>query len=104
MRENHILKNEEKAVFALRGLYKDFGYRIACAAIPDSVPCFEADLTLPLLLVIGGEKRGISSKLLQIKNLNVRIPYGTEFMGSLSTSSAVSILAYEVLRQNTNIQ
>ncbi|MBR6633248.1 MAG: ATP phosphoribosyltransferase regulatory subunit [Clostridia bacterium] len=26
MRENHILKNEEKAVFALRGLYKDFGY------------------------------------------------------------------------------
>lgn len=26
MRENGILKNEEKAVFALRALYKDFGY------------------------------------------------------------------------------
>jgi tRNA(Leu) C34 or U34 (ribose-2'-O)-methylase TrmL len=81
--------------------YKNCGYRIACAAIPDSLPCFEADLSLPLLLVIGGEKRGISSKLLQIKDLNVRIPYGTEFMGSLSTSSAVSILAYEILRQNS---
>lgn len=82
-------------------LYKNCGYRIACAAIPDSLPCYEADLSRPLLLVIGGEKRGISSKLLQIKDLNVRIPYGTEFMGSLSTSSAVSILAYEVLRQNS---
>lgn len=81
--------------------YKERGYRIACAAIPDSLPCFEANLELPLLLVIGGEKRGISSKLLGIKDLNVRIPYGTDFMGSLSTSSAVSILAYEVLRQNT---
>lgn len=81
--------------------YKEHGYRIACAAIPDSLPCFEADLSLPLLLVIGGEKRGISSKLLGIKDMNVRIPYGIDFMGSLSTSSAVSILAYEVFRQNT---
>ena len=80
--------------------YKDNGYTIACAAIPDSLPCFEADLSLPLLLVIGGEKRGISSSLLSIKDLNVRIPYGREFMGSLSTASAVSILSYEVLRQN----
>jgi 23S rRNA (guanosine2251-2'-O)-methyltransferase len=81
--------------------FKDKGYRMICAAIPDSLPCYEADLSLPLLLVIGGEKRGISSKLLQMKDLNVRIPYGVDFMGSLSTSSAVSILSYEVLRQNT---
>ena len=81
--------------------FKSCGYRIACAAIPDSLPCFEADLSLPLLLVIGGEKRGISSKLLQLKDMNVKIPYGIDFMGSLSTSSAVSILAYEVLRQNS---
>ena len=81
--------------------YKSAGYRIACAAIPESQPCYEANLSLPLLLVIGGEKRGISSKLLQMKDINVRIPYGIEFMGSLSTSSAVSILAYEVLRQNS---
>lgn len=82
-------------------LYKAHGYRLACAAIPDSVPCQSADLFLPLLLVIGGEKRGISSKLLSLSDLNVRIPYGREFLGSLSTASAVSILAYEVLRQNS---
>ncbi len=81
--------------------YKDKGYKVVCAAIPDSVSCQTADLSLPLLLVIGGEKRGISSKLLSLKDINVRIPYGREFMGSLSTASAVSILAYEVLRQNS---
>ena len=81
-------------------LYKEHGYTVACAAIPDSVPCFEADLSLPVLLIIGGEKRGISSSLLAMHDVNVRIPYGRDFMGSLSTASAVSVLAYEILRQN----
>ncbi|MGM9642397.1 MAG: TrmH family RNA methyltransferase, partial [Eubacteriales bacterium] len=85
----------------IAGLYKAQGYKIACAAIPDSISCQTADLSLPLLLVIGGEKRGISSKLLSISDINVRIPYGRDFLGSLSTASAVSILAYEVLRQNS---
>lgn len=81
--------------------FKAHGYRIACAAIPESVACCDAELHYPLLLVIGGEKRGISSKLLAMKDISVRIPYGRAFMGSLSTSSAVSILAYEILHQNT---
>ena len=80
--------------------FKKLGYSIACAEIRDSVSCFDADLKLPLLLVIGGEKRGISAKLSALKDVNVRIPYAREFLGSLSTSSAVSILAYEVVRQN----
>lgn len=80
--------------------YKASGYTIACAAIPDSAPCYDANLSLPLLLIIGGEKRGISSSLLSMKDINVRIPYGRDFLGSLSTASAVSILAYEILRQN----
>ncbi len=83
--------------------YKEAGYTIACAEIRDSVACYEADLKLPLLLVIGGEKRGISSKLSALKDVNVRIPYGREFLGSLSTASAVSILAYEVVRQNPSL-
>jgi 23S rRNA (guanosine2251-2'-O)-methyltransferase len=80
---------------------KASGIKIVCAEMEDSIPMADADLTRPLALVIGGEKRGISSKLLGIKDMNVRIPYGIDFMGSLSTSSAVSILAYEVFRQNT---
>lgn len=83
--------------------YKAKGYTLACAAIPDSVPCSEAELKFPLLLVIGGEKRGISSKLSALKDFNIRIPYARDFLGSLSTASAVSILAYEVVRQNSQI-
>lgn len=80
--------------------YKLAGYTIACAEIRDSVACSEADLKLPLLLVVGGEKRGISSKLSALKDMNICIPYAREFLGSLSTASAISILAYEVVRQN----
>ncbi len=77
-----------------------FRYRIACAGIRDSVSAFDADLKKPLLLVIGGEKRGISRSLLEIADLTVRLDYGRPFKGSLSASSAASVLAYEVLRQN----
>ncbi len=87
--------------FDIATMYRDSGYKIVCASIPDSLPCNDADLKLPIVLVIGGEKRGISSKLLSVKDVSVRIPYGRDFMGSLSTASAVSILAYEVLRQNS---
>ena len=38
-------------------LFKGRGYRAACAEIRDSVDLYKADLTLPLLLVIGGEKQ-----------------------------------------------
>ncbi len=75
------------------------GYRIACAGIRDSVDLFEADLTLPLLLVIGGEKRGISRALLDRSDLTVRIAYGTDFRGSLSSAASAAVLAFEVLRQ-----
>jgi len=76
------------------------GYRVVCAGIRDSVSFLEADLKKPVLLVVGGEKRGISSKILQSADSIVRIDYGREFRGSLSAASATTVLAFEVLRQN----
>jgi len=80
--------------------FKARGYKIACAGIRDSVSSFDADLKKPLLLIVGGEKRGISRTLLDAADLIVRIDYGREFGGSLSAASAASILGYEVMRQN----
>ena len=80
--------------------FKSRGYKIACAGIRDSVSSFDADLKKPLLLIVGGEKRGISRTLLDAADLVVRIDYGREFGGSLSAASAASILGYEVMRQN----
>ena len=82
-------------------LLKQKNYKIVCAGIRDSVGLYEADLQKPLLLVVGGEKRGISAEMLAKADQIVRIDYGREFRGSLSAASAATVLAFEVLRQNT---
>lgn len=81
-------------------IFKDSGAAVICAGIRDSVPAWDADLTPPLLLIVGGEKRGISSAVLAKSDAVIRLDYGREFAGSLSAASAASIIGYEVLRQN----
>lgn len=78
------------------------GYRIVCAGIRDSVSIYEADLHKPLLLIVGGEKRGISRAILDKADQVVRIDYGRSFNGSLSAASATTVIAFEVLHQNQN--
>ena len=77
-------------------LFKANGFEIACAGIRDSVSLYEHPFTKPTLLVIGGEKRGISRKLLDLSDITVRIDYGREFMGSLPSASAISVMAFEI--------
>lgn len=81
-------------------IFKEKKYKIVCAGIRNSVSAYDADLKKPLLLVVGGEKRGISSAVLQRADSIVRLEYGREFMQSLSAASAATVLSFEVLRQN----
>lgn len=81
-------------------LFRQVGYTILCAGIRDSVSIYEETFTYPLLLVVGGEKRGISASLLAMADHIVRIDYGREFRGSLSAASAATVMAFELLRQN----
>lgn len=83
--------------------FRENGYKVVCAGIRDSVSSFECDMRVPLFLIVGGEKRGISSSLLDKADEIVRIDYRGEFGGSLSAASAASMLAYEVMRQNRKI-
>jgi len=83
------------------GIMKSLGYKIICAGIRDSVSSFDCDMKNPVFLVVGGEKRGISRSLLDLCDTVVRIDYAGAFSGSLSAASAASILAYEVMRNNT---
>ncbi len=80
--------------------FRTVGYQILCAGIRDSVSLFETAFSFPLLLVIGGEKRGISRKMLEQADAIVRIDYGREFRGSLSAASAATVMAFELFRQN----
>ena len=82
--------------------FHQVGYRVCCAGIRDSISVFEAELTYPLLLVIGGEKRGISRNILNQSDMILRIDYGREFRGSLSASSSAAVLAFEIMRKNLN--
>ena len=88
--------NEEVAI----DNFKEFGYKIVCAGIRDSVSIFDADLSAPIFIVLGGEKRGISRNVLEAADSIVRIDYGTNFNGSLSASASAAIFAFEVLRYN----
>ena len=80
-------------------VFKSKGYKVVCADIENSVPIYEADLTRPILLVIGGEKRGVSRSILDKADSIVRIDYGRDFDASLSAASAATVVGFEVLRQ-----
>ena len=81
-------------------LFKDTSYRVVCADLRTDDVVYDADLSLPLLLLVGGERRGISRELLEKADLKVKITYGREFGASLSAASAATILGYEIFRQN----
>ncbi|MBR4031924.1 MAG: RNA methyltransferase [Clostridia bacterium] len=81
---------------------KNAGFEIACAEIRNSVSIYDHTFSDAVLLVIGGEKRGISRKILELADTNVRIDYGREFMGSLPSASAISVISFEILRQKRN--
>ena len=65
----------------------------------ETVPLYTADLTGPLFLVIGGEKRGITRSFLDQADLLLEIPYGREFDQSLGTAAAAAVLGFEIMRQ-----
>ena len=81
-------------------LFKAKNYKVICADIKNSISVYDADLTRPIFLIVGGEKRGISSSILSQADQIVRIDYGREFNAALSAASASTILAFEVFKQN----
>lgn len=81
-------------------VFRQKGYKIVCSGIRNSVSMYDADMKKPVFLIVGGEKRGISSAVETNADTIARIEYGREFRGSLSTASAATIMAYEIYRQN----
>lgn len=81
-------------------MFKANGYKVICAGIRDSVSLFDAELSRPLLVVLGGEKRGISRAVLDLADEIVRIDYGSDFHGSLSASASAAVFGFEILRYN----
>jgi len=75
------------------------GFRVAVATSDKAQPMGTVDLAGPLLLLIGGEKRGITRSFMRTADLRVSIPYGRPFAHALGTATAAAALAFEILRQ-----
>jgi 23S rRNA (guanosine2251-2'-O)-methyltransferase len=85
--------DEAAAYFRSRGL------RIAVSDSQRAVSIYEADLTQPLFLLIGGERRGITRAFADKADLRLKIPYGRPFDYALGTTVATAALVFEVMRQ-----
>lgn len=81
-------------------MLKQKGFKVVSSGIRDSVSIYDADLSFPVLLVVGGEKRGISRVLLDISDEIVRIDYARDFKGSLSSAASAAVFAFEIMKQN----
>ena len=81
-------------------MFKEKGYTVVCADENTENILGKCKLSLPILLLVGGEKRGISKKVLEEADMLVKIDYAREFRASLSAASATTMIAYEIARQN----
>lgn len=77
------------------------GVRVAATVPRDGTLVYEADLTTPTAILIGGEGAGLSADLLETADLHVTIPMqrGIE---SLNAAAAAAVLLYEAHRQRSN--
>ena len=82
-------------------IFHSLGYSVVCADERTNNILGCCELKYPLLLIVGGEKRGISKSLIEKTDLLVKINYAREFKASLSAASATTMFAYEIMRQNS---
>ena len=80
--------------------FKAKGYTVVSADERTENVLGKTEIKLPILLIVGGEKRGISRSLLELCDVLVKIPYSRDFGSSLSAASAATMFAYEIMRQN----
>ncbi len=81
-------------------IFKSCGYRVVAADERGETYLKDGNLKRPILLIIGGERRGISRSLLEKCDELVKINYGRSFDASLSAASAATILGYEIMIKN----
>ncbi len=77
---------------------KESGLRIAAVTEKSQTLYHKADLTGPVVLVMGSEEDGISRNLLDLADERLAIPVLGQ-ISSLNVSVAAGVLMYEVLRQ-----
>jgi 23S rRNA (guanosine2251-2'-O)-methyltransferase len=81
------------------------GLRVVCAVADEPATELDrADLTGGLLLVIGGERRGVTRSFVAQADALVRIGYGRERAPDLGAAAAAAVIGFEALRQRRRLE
>jgi 23S rRNA (guanosine2251-2'-O)-methyltransferase len=76
------------------------GLQVVCAVTtPDAMPLQQLDLRRPTLVVIGGERRGITRSFVPECEVRVAIPYARPNAPPLSAAAAAAVIGFEAARQ-----
>ena len=87
---------------AITSLVKQHRLKVFLAAAREGPAYFDADLTQPFALIIGGEAAGAGEQARRLANSRLHIPMpGTA--ESLNAASAAAVLLFEVVRQRNNM-
>ena len=85
-----IIEDEIKDI----SYYKDNGYHIyGLYRSENSKDVFDQTFKDKSLFILGGEKRGISSKLLELCDEHLYISYGSDFRNALNACAALDVVA-----------
>ena len=78
---------------------KEAGLWVAGAEADAAQSLYDADLTMPLTLVIGGEDTGIRPRVRQQCDLLLAIPLASGAVSSLNAAAAGAVALFEIRRQ-----
>jgi 23S rRNA (guanosine2251-2'-O)-methyltransferase len=92
----------EKSIVRSIEYLKESGLKVVCATEKSGLPVSEAELTGPVVMILGSEDKGISRELLSLSDQQIRIPMAGS-IESLNVSVTAGILIYEIMRQRSVI-
>ena len=83
---------------------KDAGLFVVGTDAGAAQSIYRADLTVPLVLVVGGEEKGLRPRVRQQCDLVLAIPQAAPEIGSLNAATAAAVALFEVRRQRLSQQ
>ncbi|MZG53521.1 MAG: 23S rRNA (guanosine(2251)-2'-O)-methyltransferase RlmB [Nitrospinae bacterium] len=81
---------------------KEAGFWIAGIAPDGEIPCYQYKFDAPMVLLIGGEEKGIRPLLKKSCDVTLKIPMEGS-LESLNASAAAAVVFYEALRQKNPV-
>lgn len=77
------------------------GFKVVASTLNTEFNFYDISLTYKIILAVGNEGNGLSSEIMNMSDIKVKIPMpgGAE---SLNASVAASIMMFEIVRQNLN--